>query len=162
MNAPNAELISTLDHVGIVVPSLEQAVDFFVGYFGASVAFHIDRIIDDTGEAVARLGAKKGTSFALAMLDLGGQRLELLQWWPCLAYGAGSQVCAPNVRGSAHVAIEVSDIQATLERMRAVSGVLILSNVVTFDSGPTPGLRNAFFSTPWGLLIELMSWATNK
>ncbi|TAM66558.1 MAG: hypothetical protein EPN48_15985 [Microbacteriaceae bacterium] len=151
-------LAGALDHVGIVVPSLGQAVGFFTDVFGARVVFRMDRFLDETGESVARMGASRGASFALAMLEIDGKRLELLQWWPCVDVDDGSQKPVPNRGGAVHLAIEVPDVQAAIDRLRELPDVTVLSNALTFTDGPTPGLTNAFFLTPWGLMIELVSW----
>ena len=158
MTARNNLHTAALDHIGIVVPELDQASQFFEEHFGAVVMFRIDRPVDEQDEVSARLGAGSGTNFALAMLKFGDARLELLQWWPDLDGDNVVHYRAPNLRGSAHVALEVDQVQATIDQMRTTHGVVVLSDAVTFHEGPTPGLTNAFFRTPWGLLIELVSW----
>lgn len=149
--APSAEL----HHVGLVVPDLAAAVAFFVDHLGAEVEFEMDRFIDESGAAVGRIGAGVGASFALVMIRLGGARIELLQWWPAAAAREPNE---PNVVGAAHVGVVVADVAAALDRLSAVAGVTIRSAPLTFTEGPTPGLTNAFLVTPWGLLVELMSW----
>lgn len=143
-----------LDHAGLVVPDLAAAVAFFTEVFGARVVFEMDRFDDSTGAGPLRLGARRGTGFALAMLAWGEQHLELLQWWP-----AGDEAAPePESVGAAHVAITVPDAAAALDVLRQVPGVSVLGEPVTFAEGPTPGLTNAFVSAPWGCLIELMQW----
>lgn len=145
---------ANLDHVGLVVPDLDQAVAFFSEVFGARLVFRMDRFIDPTGAASRRLGAKPGSGFALAMLAWGDHELELLQWWPA-GEARGSE---PDAVGTAHVAVGVPDVSAALDVLRSVPGVEIIGEPVTFTEGPTPGLTNAFARAPWGLLIELMQW----
>lgn len=143
-----------IDHTGFVVPDLADAVSFFTEHFGASIEFQVDRSVDETDQAATRLGADRRASFALTMLNLGSARVELLQWWPA----SGPATASPNVVGAAHLAIAVFEVSATIHRLREVAGVTILSSPLTFDEGPTPGLTNAFFTTPWGMLIEIVSW----
>ncbi|GAA1933561.1 VOC family protein [Nocardioides marmoribigeumensis] len=143
-----------LDHVGIVVPSLDDAIEFFAEHLGARVEFLMDPFEDPTGAAPARLGAAHGRSFALGMLRLGNARLELLQWWPPHDAPASP---ADGV-GGVHVAVEVADVPAALARLRAVPGVRVLGEPATFRGGQTPNLVNAFVTTPWGLLVELLTW----
>lgn len=144
-----------LDHTGIVVTDLDAAVDFFAGWLGAQVVFRLDRVDDPTGEAPARLGAPRDASFALVMLELGAGRLELVRWWRS---GPQPAPAAPHTAGAAHVAVRVDDVRATLARLREAPRVEVLAGPVTFDSGPTPGLTNAFLRTTWGALIELVHW----
>lgn len=143
-----------LDHTGLVVPDLDEAVAFFQVAFGAEVVFRMDRFDDPTGGATRRLGAHRGTGFALAMLGWGDRHLELLQWWPLDNQGEHG----PETVGSAHIAIEVPDVQAAVESLKYVPGVRVLGDPVTFAEGPTPGLANAFISSPWGCLVELVRW----
>ncbi|MFC6933861.1 VOC family protein [Actinomadura yumaensis] len=69
--------MTRLDHTGMSVPDLGAAVEFFVTHFGARVEFTLPRV--DGG--AERLGAPADAAFALAMLDIGGARVELIQWW---------------------------------------------------------------------------------
>lgn len=148
-------LMDRLDHVGLVVPSLDEAINFFQECFGAVLEFRMDPFEDPTGEAPGRLGASHGRAFALAMLRIGGGRLELLQWWP----ESDHPTSPADGIGGVHVAIEVPDVPASVERLRVVPGVRVLGEPLTFTGGQTPDLANAFVATPWGALIELLRWS---
>lgn len=141
------------DHVGITVPDLESAVGFFTEHLGAEVVFELPRFEDASGEAPQRLGASARESFAVTMLRIGDAAIELVQWWP----DVGAAV-PPSTANAAHLALTVADVDAEWRRLGAVAGAEALGAPVRFESGPTPGLTNAFVRTPWGLLIELMSW----
>lgn len=143
------------DHVGLSVPDLEAAVAFFVDCFGAQVLFQMGRSANPGSMGAQRLGADEGAHFALAMLSLGGGRVELLQWWS--ARGE-DPIPAAGSPGGSHIALEVADVGEALVRLARVEGVSILSEPVTFTEGPTPGLTNAFALTPWGALLEIVSW----
>jgi catechol 2,3-dioxygenase-like lactoylglutathione lyase family enzyme len=144
-----------LDHVGINVPDLDVAVDFLTGAFGASVLFRFDDIADATGAALRRLGAHPDAAFSLAMLEVGGARVELLSWRSPRTDGSIPVADAP---GGMHLGISVPDIAESLEALRARPDVEVIGEPVTFDSGATAGLTNAFALTSWGLLIELLQW----
>ncbi|MFC6886521.1 MULTISPECIES: VOC family protein [Actinomadura] len=146
--------MTRLDHTGMSVPDLGAAVEFFVTHFGARVEFTLPRV--DGG--AERLGAPADAAFALAMLDIGGARVELIQWWSPLAVAGGPP--RADMPGGAHLGVEVDDLPAMLAKLEAVPGVIVLGRPVTFNEGPTPGLTNAFVSTPWGGLVELLSWGT--
>jgi catechol 2,3-dioxygenase-like lactoylglutathione lyase family enzyme len=152
---PTAPGAPRLDHVGLTVPNLDEAVAFFAEAFGASVVFRLPRPEPGSDTQAGRLGADASAHFALTMLDLGGGRVELLQWWSPRPQGDEP---APDVRGGSHVAVEVSDVGATLERLRAHPGVRIIGEPVRFPPADTPGLTNAFALTPWGSLLEILSW----
>lgn len=144
-----------LDHVGINVPDLEQAVAFFVEAFAATVVFRLDRISDPEGQSMQRIGAHQKAQFEAVMLDLSGGRLELLQWW---SDGADPQLPGAVDAGASHVAIQTSTLKATLECLRRMPGVDVMGEPVTFTEGATPGLSNAFVRAPWGTVIELVDW----
>lgn len=147
-----------LDHVGIVVPSLDEAIDFFTTALGFELLFRMDPVDDPTGASAARLGARTGRRFALAMLTLRGGRLELLQWWPVPDANSPDA----DAVGAVHIAIEVDDVAAAVRRLGVLSGVEVLSDAVTFEPGQTPGLTNAFVTTPWGCLLEILSWTDSN
>ncbi|MBO2455750.1 VOC family protein [Actinomadura barringtoniae] len=141
-----------LDHVGMNVPDLEEAVAFFSAHFAAKEVFRLPRIDGGT----QRLGAPDDAAFALVMLDIGGARVELIQWWSAGATGEAPP--RADLPGGTHLGIEVDDVPGTLAALESVPGVGVVGRPVTFAEGPTPGMTNAFVTTPWGCLIELLSW----
>jgi catechol 2,3-dioxygenase-like lactoylglutathione lyase family enzyme len=147
--------VGGLDHVGLNVPDLDQAVTFFTEAFGATTVFRLGRTSDPEGGSMERLGAPREAAFELAMLELGSGRLELLRWWS--VDQADREPRSSDV-GACHVSVLVSDVTAAVEGLRTREGVRVLGEPVTFDAGATPGLTNAFVTTPWGALIELVNW----
>jgi catechol 2,3-dioxygenase-like lactoylglutathione lyase family enzyme len=144
-----------LDHVGLSVPDLDEAVDFFVRRFGASVLFRLDPVVPGRPSGTERLGVSPDARFTLAMLQLGRGRLELLQWWSERSPGALPEADEP---GGTHVAIEVADVARCLDALCLAEEVEVVGEPVTFGGGLTPGLTNAFVRAPWGALIELVNW----
>lgn len=153
MTPPGA---ARLDHVGLNVPDLEQAAGFFKDAFDAEVVFRLGRIADPHGRAMERIGADRAAEFEAVMLRIGSGHLELLQWF---SRASSSRLPAAVDIGASHVGVEVPDLAAALERARAIKGVQVIGEPVTFSEGPTPGLSNAFFRTPWGAIVELVHWA---
>ena len=143
------------DHVGMRVPNLDDAIRFFVEIFGARLLFRMDRPTGDAAMGAERLGIAASAKFALAMLELGGSNIELLQWWPVRSDAWPPEADLP---GGMHVAIDVADVAMTLATLRDVDEVEIVGGLSTFEAGATPGLSNAFVRTPWGALIELVTW----
>ncbi len=145
--------VARVDHFGMSVPDVDAAARFFETWFGATVAFRLPWI--EGVEAVRRLGVEGDAAFTLTMMNLGGGRLELLQW---NSPASGGEPPPPDAAGGVHIAIEVDDVASTVKRLRSAPGVRILSEAMTFADGPTAGLTNAFLRTPWGGLIELVCW----
>lgn len=147
----NAEL----DHVGLNVPNLDEAVAFFIDAFGAKEVFRIERFSDIKGGSMERLGAAREAAFELVMLQLGSGRLELLRWWSPNPVDPGLR--SSDV-GASHIAVKVANVEQALESLRAREDVWVVGEPVTFETGATPGLTNAFVTTSWGALIELVNW----
>lgn len=149
-----------LDHAGVNVPDVDAAVAFLAAAFDAEVVFRMGPFGDPSGAAMRRIGAGGPELLEIAMLRIGDGCVELLGWsgptrqptWPA----PGDLDSAAPLAG--HLSVEVADVAGTLERLGAMPGVLVLGGPVTFTEGPTPGLTNAFVRTPWGLLVELVSW----
>jgi methylmalonyl-CoA epimerase len=103
-------------HLGIAVPDLDAAVLVYADLFGATVE-HRERVEDQGVEAVS--------------LRVGESRIELLQ-----ALGPDTPVgrfVAKRGPGIHHVAFEVEDVAAELERLKA-------HDVVLVDEVPRRGL----------------------
>ncbi len=126
-----------IDHLGIAVPSIEDALGFYRDALGLSVAHR--ETVEDQGVNVA-------------MLPVGESRVELLE-----ATGPETPVgkfLAKRGPGLHHVCYRVPDIHSALERMRAGGARLI-------DETPRPGAGGhlvAFVhpASTGGVLVELV------
>jgi methylmalonyl-CoA epimerase len=127
----------TIDHLGIAVPSIDDALAFYRDALGLTVA---------ETETVADQGVR------VAMLPVGESRIELLE-----ATGPDTPVgkfLAKRGAGLHHVCYRVPDIYAALDRMRTAGARLI-------DETPRPGAGGhlvAFVhpSSTGGVLVELV------
>jgi methylmalonyl-CoA/ethylmalonyl-CoA epimerase len=103
-------------HIGIAVDDLDAAIDRYASLFGAALE-HRERVDDQGVEAAA--------------LVVGGSRIELLAaLGPDTAVG---KFLAKRGPGMHHVAFEVDDVAAELDRLRA-DGVRLI------DERPRRGL----------------------
>lgn len=76
-----------IDHIGMTVPSIEEATAFFQEAFGAEVSYDVQRPEQEpmAGDEVEKqLGLPEGTSIIhMRLLRIGdGPTLELLSWEP--------------------------------------------------------------------------------
>jgi methylmalonyl-CoA epimerase len=94
--------VSGIHHVGIAVDDLETAVARYVALFGATVE-HRERVEEQGVEA--------------ASLHVGGSRIELLA--PTGPDTPVGRFLAKRGPGMHHVAFEVPDVAAELERLKA-------------------------------------------
>ena len=150
-----------IDHVGIGVPSVDQAVAFFEQAFGAQVLYRMESHRPATSEQElagerARLGTRPGARWVRSvLLRLGeGPSVELFE------YDDEHQQEPPTASdlGIQHFAVYVDDIRAARDAVVAAGGTSL--------EGPTllPGLEsgdgNSWLYTlaPWGGVIELVTF----
>ncbi|TQR82397.1 VOC family protein [Mycobacterium hodleri] len=146
-----------VDHVGLTVPDLDQAVTFFTEAFGCEEIFRAGPYSDCgyfwPGEAQPEVATVR-----LAMLRHGGtHNVELLE------YKDRSRVDRPEAprpteRGGAHLAFYVDDIHALVDALRQRNDVRFLGVVEREQGGPIDGLEWVYLLTSWGLVIELLRW----
>jgi methylmalonyl-CoA epimerase len=125
-----------LDHLGIAVRSLDQALRFYRDQLGLDVAMR---------ETVAE------EKVNVAMLPVGEPRIELLE--PVEADSVIGKFLAKRGEGLHHVALKVPDLNAAVERLRA-SGAQLLNE-------PRKGAGGHLYvfvhpSSTGGVLLELI------
>ncbi len=126
-----------VDHIGIAVKSLSDAVKVYQDAIGLEVSGYDE--VDDQGVRVA-------------MLTIGDSRIELLE--PTREDSPIEKYMMKRGEGIHHIAVRVDDIEEALERLKA-SGVRLI------DSTPRRGAHNtrvAFIhpSSTHGVLLELV------
>ena len=144
-----------IDHINIVVADLERAADFYETVFGFKRGFSA-QLQGDWIETVTGLpGAKAECLF----LDApgGGARIELIRYDAPDA--ATSPVSLPHQRGLRHIAFEIEDIDATLNRVRAL-GIAPISDAVEvpFRVANLGAKRLAYFHDFDGTLVEIAAY----
>ena len=131
-----ADIVSKIDHLGIAVKSIDQALSFYRDQLGLNVSMR------ETVE-IEKVHA--------AMLPLGESRIELLE------AAAPDSVIAKFIdkrgEGIHHVAIKVPDLTAAIDRLKA-SGARILNE-------PRAGAGGHLYSfihpaSTGGVLLELI------
>lgn len=120
---------SAVDHAGYNVPDLDAAIAFFTAVLGFTF--------------VERGGRT-------AMLALGDTLVELLQFQPADAAWDQPGLEDP---GGYHLALTVADLDAAVAYLRAQPGARLLREPDALGNGR----RRAFFSTPWGATIQLIT-----
>lgn len=151
--------IRGIDHIGVTVPSIEEATDFFAQALDAQVLY--DTLPREEGpkggKAVdQRLGVPDGTrEVAIRMLQLpNGPGLELFEF----SGPRQHEAALPSDLGWQHIAVYTDDLDATAEAVEAAGGQLLA------QPKPLPsveaGGRNRFVyaHTPWGSTLELITY----
>ena len=98
----------SLDHLGIAVRSIEQALQFYEGLLGLRAA---------STETVEQEKVR------VAMLPLEGSRIELLE--PTESDSPVGRFLAKRGEGLHHIALKSPDLPAAIERLRAAGARLL-------------------------------------
>ncbi len=146
-----------LDHVGITVPDIKQAITFLTDVLGCSPpAYQIGPFKFDDDWMQVHLNVDPRAEIAqLAMLRCGnGSNVEVFQY-----NAAGAATAAPRNSdvGGHHLAFYVEDMTAAVAYLKS-KGVKLLGDPTPFQQGPIGGETINYFLTPWGLQMELVSY----
>ena len=130
-------MFGRIDHVGLAVADLEEAIDLHVTVYGLALV-HRETVAEQEVEA--------------ALLDVGENHVELLA--PLHEATPVGRFLAKRGPGLHHVAYQVEDIEATLRMLRDAGLQLI-------DESPRTGIRRsqvAFLhpSASGGVLTEIV------
>jgi catechol 2,3-dioxygenase-like lactoylglutathione lyase family enzyme len=149
--------IKGIEHVGITVPSIEDAERFFHEAFGAKTLY---ALIEKGGkpqlgeEMRPKNGLEPGTRIvAMRMLRIAdGANVELFE-----VDGAhGSVADGPSRYGLHHLALYVDDLDAAAARFGAAGGTMLEGPIELGGKEKGPGNRCWFGETPWGMPVEFI------
>jgi len=146
---------TNVHHVGVTVPDLDEAVEFFVDCVGAEPLYRKGPFGDSEGDMMERrLDVHPDATASLATLRCGPTtNLELFEWEAPDADDTSPQL---SDVGATHIGIQVNDIDEAVEALEERDDVEILDEPRTNDDGPTAGLTYVFLRTPWGMYLELV------
>ncbi len=138
--------IQRMDHVGIIVDDLEDAVAFF-----AALGLELQGEAPVEGEWVDRIVGLEGVRAQIVMLQTpdGHGRIELAKFHAPSTDG-GYQRAPANALGIRHVTFAVDDIDGVLARLRARGAELVGELVRYRDS-----YRLCYVRGPEGIIVEL-------
>lgn len=129
-------MVTKINHIAIVVPTLEEGTTFWADALGLSVSK-----IEDVPEQAVRV----------AFLPIGDSNIELLE--PTTADSGVARYLENRGPGLHHICLEVDDIEAALEQLRQ-------ANIPLIDEMPRVGqggVKLAFIHPKGtgGTLVEL-------
>jgi len=154
-------MLTSIDHINIVVKDLEGMIRFYRDVLGLKVT----KQVTISGEWVDRTVGLTGAKGDVVYLDLPtGPRIELIRYLsPPGAHPVGLD--RSNTAGLRHMAFRVDEIDAAVARLRD-AGVQFLSDVqlvpdsqVTYAGGVRK--RLVYFRDPEGNLLELCEYKTS-
>jgi catechol 2,3-dioxygenase-like lactoylglutathione lyase family enzyme len=146
-----------LDHVGITVPNINQAIEWFEDVLGAVAPLTFGPF--PAGPFVASVvDVAETTSIdQITMLRIGhSANIELFQY----TAPAGQRRDMPKNSdwSGHHVAFYVTDIDTAVEYMVGKGVRKMPAGPFTLTQGPAAGQTIQYFQTPWGGYIEFISY----
>jgi catechol 2,3-dioxygenase-like lactoylglutathione lyase family enzyme len=138
--------IQRMDHIGVVVDDLADAVAFFV-----ELGLELQGEAPVEGDWVDRVVGLEGVRAQIAMLQTpdGHGRLELTRFHAPSSEG-GNQCAPANASGIRHISFAVDDIDAVLARLRARGAELVGELERHRDR-----YRLCYVRGPAGIIVEL-------
>jgi catechol 2,3-dioxygenase-like lactoylglutathione lyase family enzyme len=142
--------ISTVDHTGITVSSLSEALDFWVEVLDFQ---HLYTWKFENTPFIENLVGVEGADLTLAMVEGYGHRIELLEYQA----PADRKIIKPRSCdvGSVHIALYVGDMDVVLARV-AGAGRMPVSEPQTVVGGERAGLRLVYVRGPDGVTLEFL------
>ncbi len=147
--------IHGVHHFGITVPNIADAMTFFEKAFGAVRVFNTGPFDVDDKFMSGKLGAAPQSRIKdLVMMRVGnGTTIEFFEY----SGDNAARTLRSSEPGGMHLAFEVDDVHKSLPELKAL-GVEILDGPNTNEGGPLDGLTWIYFRTPWGLMLEILSY----
>ncbi|GMG83161.1 VOC family protein [Paralimibaculum aggregatum] len=146
-----------IQHFGLTVPDIAEAVDYFVDVIGCESFFSNAIGPFDNGWMMENLDVNDAASLTNHRVRCAnGTNLELFE------YSSPDQrrVMPKNVDyGGSHIAFYVDDLPATVAYLRG-KGLEVFGEIKTNtrEGHPTKGLSWIYTRAPWGGYIEFLSY----
>jgi catechol 2,3-dioxygenase-like lactoylglutathione lyase family enzyme len=144
-----------IDHLGLTVPNLQEAVDFFVKVVGCEDFF-------------SNTGSPRNDDWMKENLNVDPRAIATNHRVRC-GNGANFELFeyqSPDQRtvqpknsdyGGHHLAFYVDDLDATVAYLRG-KGLRVLGDIKHNTAGPTKGLSWIYVLAPWGTQLEFLSY----
>lgn len=146
-----------VNHIGMTVPDMQEAVSFFTDVLGCEKAMSFGPFRDDKGTFMQDVlnVDPRAVIEQITMMRCGfGSNIELFKYTAPdqkTVYPKNSDI------GGYHVAIYVDDIDKAAEYLKA-NGVRTLQGPLPVTEGPAAGQTILYFYAPWGLQMEAISF----
>lgn len=149
------------DHIGLTVPDLEEAIEFFCSVIGCELIYRAPPFADDKGTFMkdqlnvhpqARI---RGVAFLRCGNNLNFEVFE---------YESPDQrdaIPRNSDPGAHHIAFYVDDMARAIEHLEK-HNVTLLGRPVVESEGVDLGVTWLYFLAPWGMQLELLSYPNGK
>ena len=150
-----------LDHIGVTVPHLDEAIAFYIDAFGGEVLYRMGPL--DARE-MPRVSERDWTADFIdvpdARVKFAGVRIAgtlILEIYEYERPTGGVGPPRNSDPGGHHIALRVDDVEAAAEHLRA-RGCRMMRGPIVVPGGPLFGSRSWYFADPWGNYFELMEY----
>jgi catechol 2,3-dioxygenase-like lactoylglutathione lyase family enzyme len=146
-----------VDHMGIMVPNVKQARDWFVNVLGCTAPLRFGPFGDPKGQLMTQLVGvnPRAVIQQINVVRCGtGSSIELLQY---TAPHQNKRLALNSDIAGHHVAFYVTNIKAAVAYMQR-KGVKKYLGPFPITAGPAAGQTVNYFRTPFGLYVELISY----
>ena len=134
-------------HVGVTVRDMKRSFEWYSRMFGLTPG----PVSEGSGEALSRSVQVDDAALAFSMIMIGNTRLEFLEYH----HPEGRDFDRSNGDvGSAHVCLEVTDLEAAYRDLTE-KGAVFNAPPVTLDSGALIGSKWAYLRDPDGIQLEI-------
>lgn len=163
MNTPQPAIrFRGLDHIGITVSNVEQAVAFYLDAFGGSVLYRMGPL---DARDMPRTGDRDWTAEFIdvpdAKVKFVGVRVAESLVLEIYEYERPASAARHPPRnsdlGGHHLALRVDDVDAAARHLRS-KGCRMMQGPIEVPGGPLLGSRSWYFADPWGNYFELMEY----
>ena len=149
-----------IEHIGLTVPNLQQAINFFVDVLGCEPFYQLGPLVsnDDWMETHLNVHPRAQVRKLRFLRCHTGPNLELFE------YTAPDQnTTGPKNSdiGGHHLAFYVDDLEQAMEHMKN-KGVEFLGEPTFRNTGPSGGQTWIYFLSPWGMTMELVCYPQGK
>lgn len=147
-----------INHIGLTVPNIGEATEFFKEGLGAKVAYDSQTYADNPrgGEDVEHfLGLSKGTKIIKKrMLVIGnGPSIEMFEF----VDGDSRQPLKLEDYGYTHLSFYTDNIEEAFEQLKQAGGEPLSDLHENTRYEDTEGNATVYVKAPWGSLIELQT-----
>lgn len=141
-------MISSVNHVGLTVSSLERSVAFYRDAVGLDLVLEQEK----EGGYLAAITRYPGAHARMAQLEArGGTRIELFEY---LEPPGGGVPLEPANIGITHLCLLVDDIEGARSRL-VEAGAEPFSDPVPIETGANAGGFDLYVRDPDGIVLEL-------
>ena len=149
-----------LDHFGLTVPDMEQAVDFFCDVLGCQELYQLGTFKVEEGDWMTEHvnTHPRAEITNMRMIRFGhGSNIELVEY---ASPDKREELPRNSDNGGHHLCIYVDDMFAAVEHLKR-HGVKVLGEP-SLNTGAEAGEYWCYFLSPWGAQFELVSYPNGR